>query len=400
MARTAGSALSWGVLAALGLAVAADPVACTIAPAGEKADPFEDSEVAPTALEQVGPGVVIPALQRFDAALAALELAAADWGASGAGADRDAAQVAWWAAMEAWQELEPMQLGPQASSLTAVGGQDLRDEIYSWPTVNPCRIDQVVGNGEWLEDGFFELNLVNAYGLDGMEQALYGADENVCPSQIDINADGTWDALGPEGIAAQRAAYTGAMAAHARGLTAQLIDAWRPEGGDWSGALAAGAAGPYGGDAAALNAVFDALFYLETRTKDRKLAQPLGLRDCVEAACPESVEALPSGASRAAIAANLRGFRRLFTGEEGAGIDDLLVERGEDALVTDLLAAVDAAIAVAEADDTPIDEALSADRASVEALHDAVKAVTDLLKGDVATVLTLTIPAEAAGDND
>jgi predicted lipoprotein len=190
------------------------------------------------------------------------------------------------------------------------------------------------------------------------------------------------------------------MAAHARGLTAALIDAWSPGGGDWSGALAEGAAGPYGGDAAALNAVFDALFYLETRTKDRKLAHPLGLQDCVEAACPEAVEALPSGASRAAIAANLRGFRRLFTGEAGAGMDDLLVERGEEALVTDLLSKLDAAIALAASDDTPIDEALASDRGSVEALHDAVKAVTDLLKGDVATVLTLTIPAEAAGDND
>jgi predicted lipoprotein len=302
--------------------------------------------------------------------------------------------------MMLWQELEVMQIGPKASSLTAVGGEDLRDEIYSWPTVNPCRIDQVVANGEWLADDFFELNLVNAYGLGGVEQALFGADENVCPSQIDINANGTWDALGPAGVAANRAAYAGAMAAEARALTATLLEAWAPGGGDWSGAMSAGAAGPYGGDAAALNAVFDALFYLEIRTKDRKLAMPLGLRDCVEAACPEAVEALPSGASRAAIAANLRGFRRLFTGEAGAGMDDLLAERGEGALSDELLTRLDAAIALTESDETPIDAALATDRASVEALHDAVKGVADLLKGDVATVLTLTVPAEAAGDND
>ena len=36
----------------------------------------------------------------------------------------------------------------------------------------------------------------------------------------------------------------------------------------------------------------------------------------------------------------------------------------------------------------------------VQALHDDVKAIADLLKGDLATVMVLEIPAEAAGDND
>ena len=37
-----------------------------------------------------------------------------------------------------------MQLGPAGSSLSAVAGADIRDEIYSWPTINPCRIDAVL----------------------------------------------------------------------------------------------------------------------------------------------------------------------------------------------------------------------------------------------------------------
>ena len=36
------------------------------------------------------------------------------------------------------------QLGPAASALTT-GGEGLRDEVYSWPTVNPCRVDQETG---------------------------------------------------------------------------------------------------------------------------------------------------------------------------------------------------------------------------------------------------------------
>ena len=48
----------------------------------------------------------------------------------------------------------------------------------------------------------------------------------------------------------------------------------------------------------------------------------------------------------------------------------------------------------------PLQDAIVEQPADVEALHAAVKRVADALKGDIATVLTLQIPAEAAGDND
>ena len=47
-----------------------------------------------------------------------------------------------------------------------------------------------------------------------------------------------------------------------------------------------------------------------------------------------------------------------------------------------------------------MNEAILAERGKIEALYEAVKAVTDLLKGDLAVVLSLVIPSEAAGDND
>jgi len=40
------------------------------------------------------------------------------------------------------------------------------------------------------------------------------------------------------------------------------------------------------------------------------------------------------------------------------------------------------------------------DNAAVVAAHDAVAALATLLEADVATVLSLSVPAEAAGDND
>ena len=122
--------------------------------------------------------------------------------------------------------------------------------------------------------------------------------------------------------------------------------------------------------------------------------------ECSTGTCPEAAEHLISGISAEAVVANLVGFERLFTGGEGAGIDDLLRDLGHADLSDAILAELAHAIETAEALTVPVDEAVAADPAQVEAVHDAVKRVTDLLKGDLVTVLALTIPSEAAGDND
>ena len=49
------------------------------------------------------------------------------------------AQQKWFDTMIQWQELEVMQVASLGSSLTTVGGQDVRDNIYSWYLSNPCQ---------------------------------------------------------------------------------------------------------------------------------------------------------------------------------------------------------------------------------------------------------------------
>ena len=96
-------------------------------------------------LADVGPQVVLPTLDRFLASLDSLD-ASLETLDSANGVDDAAlasAQAAFVDTMKIWQELEVMQIGPAASSLSAIAGEDIRDEIYSWPTVNACRIDQV-----------------------------------------------------------------------------------------------------------------------------------------------------------------------------------------------------------------------------------------------------------------
>lgn len=393
---------SWRVLVGLGALVLAK-LAC----GDDKGEDTATSDTLAALLADVGPEVVRPALDRATTAADALVAAASAWEAaevagSGGAEAQAAAQEAWWALMAAWQELELYQIGPLGSSITAVGGEDLRDEVYSWPTVNRCRVDQETVEASWDEADFFETSLVNVYGLDALEVVLYApAGENACAETVAINAEGTWDALGVEGVQRSRAAYARALATHTAGVIDEIVARWDPEGGDFGAELArAGEDSVYESPEQALNAVYDSLFYLETSTKDRKLGYAVGAGDCAESSCLSDIESPVAGGSHAWVAVNLRAFRTLYLGGDGTGVDDLLRALGEDALADAVISALDEADAAAAAVDAPFDEAMAADRAPVDALYAAVKGVTDLLKGDVATVLLVTIPAEAAGDND
>ncbi|MDP2310403.1 MAG: imelysin family protein [Pseudomonadota bacterium] len=364
-------------------------------------------ETLAAALADVGPYVVRPALDRAAAAADTLVIAAEAWEAAEAsgtgGAEAQAAaQAAWWGLMEAWQEVEVLQIGPAASSLTAAGGADLRDSVYSWPTVNRCRVDQETVEAAWDDADFFSTNLVNVYGLAALEVLLYApAGENVCAATVGINTDGSWAALGVEGVQRNRASYARALATHTASMADDLVSRWDPAGGDFGAQLAnAGDASVYETPEQALNAVFDALFYLETSTKDRKLGYAVGAGDCVETSCIASIESPIAGGSHAWVKVNLRAFRTLYLGGEGTGMDDVVRSLGEEALADALLVALDEADAAAAAVTTPYDVAMTNDRAPMDALYAAVKAVTDLLKGDIATVLLLQIPSEASGDND
>ncbi len=398
---TAGSRASVGVL--LGMAGLVMSQACG-PEASRDTGPVGDADWVLEVLASVGPHVVLPALARFegdmenlgeavDALVAALE--------SGEGLkERALAQEQWRVAMTTWQELELLQIGPLASSLTAVAGEDLRDEVYSWPTVNACRIDQKTVEEGWGDPGFFEANLVNAYGMDALEHVLFAASDCACPSPVNPVADGSWDALGEEGIAQSRAAFAQALVIGVADQVDRLQTRWNPEEEDFSGLLA-GAEPPYESPQEGLNAVFDALFYLETSTKDAKLAYLAGLADCGGDTCAEEVEGVLSDTTLSSIGGNLAGYELLFTGGEGVGMADLLESRGHGDLATETLDGLQVAeAALAQAQEISAEEVLSGSSETLLALYEAVARVTDVLKGDMVTVLSLQVPSEAAGDND
>lgn len=378
--------------------------ACTTQDPGSGTKMVPGGEVVGEVLESVAHEAIAPSFAAF--AIAASDLETATAALAAAPDDPDAiavARAAFGAAAQTWQIVEVMQLGPAGSSAVAIGGADLRDEVYSWPAVNTCRVDQELVLGEYGAPDFTETRLVNAYGLDALEYLLFvESPDNTCAPQLPIN-QGEWAALGDEEVTRRRAAYAAAIASAVAAVGKELADAWN---GDFAEHLADPTApgSPYGSEAAAMDELLRAMFYIDKVLKDQKLARPAGILDCSTATCPETVESPWSATSKEHVLANLEGFRRIFVGgidaDAATGFDDLLAAIGEEAFAEEILTDIEAAVAAVEAIDGSFQEALAADESALDAAHVAVRNLTDALKGHVSTVLMLTIPAEAAGDAD
>lgn len=364
-------------------------------------------------LTNVADNILLPTLREFVEASEALASACAAWDAAegeSAASARAEARTAFHRAMDLWQQAEVMQVGPAGMAGTVMGGRDLRDEIYSWPSTNRCAIDEAIVAGRGGDASYFESQLVSVSGLDALEYVLFASDEeNACPPGRAINSQGTWVALGAEAVAARRASYCKGAAAHLVTDAKKLRDAWEPEGENFrAGFVAPGTSGSaYDNPSDAIDGLYAAIFYLELRVKDRKLAVPAGLHvDCVEESCPELAESRFARRSKENIIANLRAFERVFTGrasadgEDGLGFDDFLIEAGAEELAQRMRANILEAKERLAAFEGSLEDALATDVERVRALHAALKAITDDLKSQMPSVLGLRVPQEGAGDND
>ncbi len=312
------------------------------------------------------------------------------------------ARTAFHAAMDAWQIDEVMQVGP-ASSSANLGGGDIRDQIYSWPLTSRCAMEETLVSKGYETD--IAVQLINRRGLAAIEYLLfYEGAATACPAGSPIVSGGTWAALTPADREARRWAYAAAAATDVRLRADGLVQKW--EGGFQETLTTAGPSNAvYKTQLAAINAMSNALFYVEHDVKDVKLSRPLGLRDCTTPPCLELLESQYAARSKANVKANLEGFRRIFEGcgpnHQGPGFDDLLISVGAEALSTRMVAAtVKAEEALTAIEEPDLNPALTVDPASVRALYDAIKAMSDILKTEIPSVLDLEIPNSLEGDND
>jgi predicted lipoprotein len=365
--------------------------------------------VVPVDKQAVLEAVATCAVELYDevaARTAALAEATDAAAASGTADDRDAARDAWRAAIDAWQQAELVRVGP-AGPATLPEGRNLRDEIYSWPHVSRCLVEQTIVSRAYADEGFGASSLVNVRGLAAAEYLLfYDGTDNGCSASSGINSTGSWAALGAAELAARKADYAAVVATAADAEVRALVSAWSPGGGDFGRDLArAGASGsPFASDQSAIEAVSLGLFYLETEVKDQKVGKPLGVFECDESECLDAVESPFARRSTRHVENNLIGFQRVFDGCEAAGyvgFDDLLAAAGAADLGARMQEDVRVAIATAQAiEEDDLAVAILQNRPAVEALHAAIKRVTDELKTEVVTVLDIEPPATVEGDND
>jgi len=318
----------------------------------------------------------------------------------------ETSKTAWKKAMAAWQKAEQFQFGPLASAPSS-GAQGLRNKIYVFPDQNRCLIDQQIVS-KLYEGELFAAATDESKGLGALEYLLFhqGAD-NGCPADSTINTTGAWSALTPDELKARKRAYAKATAADILVHARALVFAWERDKGNFIQQLVSAGQGSqtFATQQAAVNAVSDGLFYVEVVSKDRKLAQPLGLKNCTKTLCLESLESPWADQGKDHLRQNLIGFRALFVGgsggQEGLGFDDLLKSVGAEAVSARVLREVDGAqAALQQLGDKTLSQALQTDSMSVLRVHDSLKLVCDTLKQDFTTALAIQPPRRVEGDHD
>lgn len=319
-----------------------------------------------------------------------------------------AVQQGWVAAQLSWQRAELFRFGPAATP-GEPGGRGLRDHIYAWnrnpPGNNRCRIETALATRSYAEAGFTD-GLVVVRTLSALEfLAFHASLDTACTSFDDIVAQGTWAALDAAELERRRAEYASVVATDVAARAAELYRAWSPQGDDFLGTFTSPGNATFPTEQSVLDAVSSGLFYLDLDVKDFKVGMPLALvPECPKASCPEAFESQYARASTLLLYENLNGFEELFAGcgadPAALGFDDWLLAVGGEDLATRMQAAVDHAQLVVATLDPPLEDALLADASKVSAVHQAIKAITDLLKTEFVTLLDLELPSSVATDND
>jgi uncharacterized protein len=315
---------------------------------------------------------------------------------------RSAARTAWTSAIATWQEAEMLRYGPLGQT-DQPGGQGLREQIYAWPLVTRCFIEQqLVSQG--YASGVAGLG-VDVRGLGAIEFLLFASEAtNQCGTSDPINTSGDWAKLTAQELMARRAAYASQAAADVLARTDALIGAW--EGGFLAELKrAADGSTTFPTLKLAFDTIAAGLFYADTDLKDRKLAVPLGLKECPLGSCTMAPESEWAGKGKAHLRGNLVGMRLLLEGGTAPastlGFDDQLEAAGAAPLATQVRADLAAALAAVDAlPDAPLADTVIGQPQALQTVYDRVKDLTDFLKMEFTTALQISAPMRGGGDPD
>jgi len=310
-------------------------------------------------------------------------------------ASLNTAKTQWAATMEAVQKMEVMQFDAIATE---------RNQFYNWPSNDTCKVDLQIASGP-AED--FTKVAQGRRGLNSVEYILFEADTLASCASL-YGSVGEW--VGNNDLAARKQArcdyakiVTADLASRATQLETDLATL------DLTTKL--------NSLQAAANSISDALFYVDKQTKDAKLIAALPQTTDGEFKVT-SLESQFAHISKEHMKNNLLGAKAIFTANDQTGFEDYLIAAGQQEIATNMISALDAALANLDAIEGDFFTAVSnasdqaacinttdylagdSDISKLCALQKNLKTFTDLLKEDFVMVLKFTKPAAADGDND
>ncbi len=326
---------------------------------------------------------------------------------------RSTAQDSWKKNMDTWQLTELHQLGPVLDNSGL-----LRNRIFSFTRGNPistCGIDQSVVVASNNSGFNVSTRSTNQRGLGALEYLLFNEDlSHTCPSQVAETSD--WNTRSERERRQLRCDYAELLAADIASAATSLHAAWQTEGGNYrSQFLNPTSTGKN------LKALSDALFYLDTDTKDAKLGIPLGINaSCSQITCPEVIESPYAEHSLSNIENNLQAFLSLLTGGSGLGFDDIIAQAGVAQVTTMLQSNANAALSEINAmneslkqqvegiTDTSDEQACQSAADNPDGartipacnLYGYIRWVTDALKTGFVAAVAVDLPDRAQSDND
>lgn len=322
------------------------------------------------------------------------------------------AESAWQDLMAAIQQTELHILGPAAEN-----NSNLRNRLnaFNSAALSTCGIDGSVILAS--QDSNFDVadRSINQRGIGSIEYLLFNANLNhTCPSQITTTA--TWNSLPEDDRKRLRCDYALQIAQDVSVTADVIVDAWSSSGGDYRSTFT----NP-NNLAESLEALSDALFYLDIEVKDEKVGIPTGINSaCTSFACPEGVESPFTENSLENIRNNLVAFQQMLVGGSGLGFDDIIQQAGVpelndsfDASVSQAIAIIDGAAASLRDDTAAITDANDAAACANDAanpsepgtfsacrLAGALKLITDDLKVGFVAAVAVDLPDRAQSDND
>lgn len=280
----------------------------------------------------------------------------------------------------AWQQLEPMQFG--------VVSESARNDFYSWPLS--------VGKEGQIDDEIAAVAAGGQFNPSPVRRGLTAAEYILYNNPAD----------------AARCDYAERVTARMVGEAEALITA-----------VAAYNPAQISNQQAEVQAIFNALFYLDTETKSAKTQEGILPEDDAGTFDADNLEYKYANLNRAAVEANLEGAMAIFSGNNAIGFEQLLAASGQATLANTMKSSLQVAIDGAKESEfsqswraivanagsadvqacvnTPV--VIASDSTDLQKLCSLPKKMQEFtgdLKNSASIALSLSVPGGAESDGD